>query len=160
MKLEISVIISQIIAFLFMLWILKLFAWKPYLKLLSERRSKIQQEFLKIDLEKEELNKLSEQYHRQLAQIDEEARSILHDATTKAHAAAAHISEAARKEAKESLNQVKKAIDLEITEAHQQIKKNLISLVMGATEKMIEEKVESDEDKRKISEFIERVTLK
>ena len=140
MHLELSIIISQIVAFLVLLWILKIFAWKPFLKLLSERQSKIQEEFQAIDLQKLELNKLKDEYRIKLEQIDEMARQTMHEALARSENSAQQISEKAQNQAKALLEKAKKAIDLEIVQAHKLLKKNLVNLVIEATEKLMEEK--------------------
>ena len=42
-------IAAQIITFLILLFLMKRFAWKPFLKVLDDRRERIASEFKKID---------------------------------------------------------------------------------------------------------------
>lgn len=159
MNLELSIIISQIIAFLVMLWILKKFAWKPFLKVLADRKAKIQDEFASLEAQKKNLQNLSEAYEQKLSLIHEEGKKIIQEAIDKGQLVAEQISKAASDQAKATLEKVKSAIDQEIADAHKKIKNNLVDIVIDSTEKLLREKVDSDQDRRKIAEFIEKANL-
>ena len=55
-------VLTQIIGFLIVLWVLKRFAWKPILALLEERRQKIKNEFDEAARRKGEANQLLASY--------------------------------------------------------------------------------------------------
>ncbi len=157
MRLEYTVILSQIIAFLLMLWILKALAWKPFFKLQAERKGRIEAEFSAIERGKAEVDRLSEEYREKLRHIDEEAEKRMEESKLQAEEIASQMIASAQLQAKKRIEDAQKSIAQEITSAHQQLKKRMVDLVIGATEKLIEEKVEEEEmDRKKVAEFIDR----
>ncbi|MGZ3633771.1 MAG: F0F1 ATP synthase subunit B family protein, partial [Parachlamydiaceae bacterium] len=62
MKIQIGQVISQIIAFLLMLWILSRYAWKPILNTMEERRHKIQSDSDAIEDQRKQAEALLAEY--------------------------------------------------------------------------------------------------
>jgi len=156
MQLEITLIVSQILAFLIMLWILRRFAWRPLLKILYERRAKIQAEFQTIEEQKKQNKQLSETYQRRLDQFAEEARKKIAQAEEQGRQMAQKIREEAQEHAKELFQKTHKEIAYEMKKAQAELKNQVVSLVMQATEKMVEEKLDPEKDKHMIAAFIEK----
>src|SRR3989338_9782732 len=80
MKLIWQEILTQIFGFLIILVLLRIFAWKPILKLLDERKKRIASEFDNIEKAKQEMAKLREEYEVKLKEIDLEARKRIQEA--------------------------------------------------------------------------------
>src|SRR4051794_40652995 len=108
MDLDTKQIISQIIAFLIMLWILKRFAWKPLLQIMEERRQHIKAEFEAIDQQKLDIKKLQAEYAATLKGIDAEARARLQEGVNEGRKIAQEIQQSARLQSQEI---IKKAHD-------------------------------------------------
>lgn len=155
MKIEFSLLISQIVAFLIVLWILKRFAWGPLEKILEERKSKIQAEFDSLEEQKKTLSDLTDSYTKKLAGIEQEAKTILTHAVEKGVKEAQEIREEARMEAKSTLEKVQADIKHEIVKAKTELKQKLVALIMQVSEKLIGEKMDSEKDKIKVREFVE-----
>src|SRR3989338_570535 len=92
-------IVVQILGFLIALWVLKLFAWKPLLKLLDDRRLRIKNSFKEIDDKNADIAKLKEDYLRHIANIEEEARRKIQQAVGEGRRIAAEIQDKARLDA-------------------------------------------------------------
>src|SRR5947199_59849 len=101
MNIELSQILSQIIAFLITLWILKKFAWKPLMGVMDERRNKIKSEFDYIENQKTEVKKLADEYEERLANADAKARIKIQEAIDEGRKISQEIQDESHNQAKE-----------------------------------------------------------
>ncbi len=155
MNLEFGQVITQIIGFLLALFILKRFAWKPLLNILEERRSKIKSEFSKIEEEKNTVKGLTSEYEAKLKDIESLARQKILEAAKEGQLMANQIKENARKDALEIMSRSKEEIQRELVKAKVQLKNELVDLSLRAAEKIIQEKLDEEKDKKFITDFIQ-----
>ena len=99
LQLDLQQIVSQVLSFLVLLWLLKRFAWRPLLAMLDERRARIQEELAQAAQRKAELGRLQEEYSRRMATIEDEARSKIQQAVLEGKRVAMEIQEQARAQA-------------------------------------------------------------
>ena len=150
-------VLTQIVGFLVVLWVLKRFAWKPILTLLEERRQKIKAEFDSAAGRKEEANQLFASYEAKLAEIDAAARAKIQEAVSEAQKIAADIKEEARKEGRELVVRSQAEIAREISKAKVQLKEDMVAISLTATEKIIFQKLDEPGHRRLIDEYLSRV---
>lgn len=155
MNLDWSQILTQIIGFLLLLWLLKRFAWKPILQLLEERRNKINTEFNKIDQTKVEVAKLRQEYEQQLKTIEAQARQKILDAVQESQKIAAEIQEKARDDARQIIEKAKQNVELEIAKAKVELRDEIVNLTLQATEKMLNEKLDDQKHRELITQYID-----
>ena len=160
MKLEISQVLLQMVAFLIMLWILKKFGWKPLLDLLNERRQKIQAEFDSIDEQKKQVSDLADEYHEKLKGIDAEARRKIQEAVLEGQKIAVGIQQETQANAKEIIEKAKEEVSREIANARTHLKNDIVDLAVAAAEKILKEKIDASKHTKLISEFVEEAELK
>ena len=161
MDLQIELVISQIIAFLILLWVLKRYAWKPLLNALEDRQNKIKKEFNSIEEQKMKLNGLIKEYNEKMADIQAVGKVKFQEELAKANKASLEITEQAHKEAKDIIFKAQEDALGEIQKAKIQLKDELVDLIMASTEKMIQKNLD-DPDKQKIliEKFIEQGVAK
>ncbi len=150
-------VLTQIVGFLIVLWVLKRFAWKPILSLLEERRQKIKSEFEAAALRKEEANQLLASYEAKLKEIDAAARAKITEAVSEAQKIAAEIKEEARKEGRELVVRSQAEIAREISKAKVQLKEDMVAISLTATEKIISQRLDEPGHRRLIDEYLSRV---
>ncbi|CDR33483.1 F0F1 ATP synthase subunit B [Criblamydia sequanensis] len=158
MDIEIGQILTQMVAFLIMLFILKKFAWKPLLTLLEERKKRIQSEFEFIDSQKKELERIKNSYRDKLDEIDGTAKAKFQEALAKGREKAQAIEEESRFKAKEILAKAESDIKREISKSKTELKNDIVNLVTQSTEKIIFETLDAkkkDELSKEIAEKIE-----
>jgi F-type H+-transporting ATPase subunit b len=160
MNIELSQIISQIIAFLIMLWVLKRYAWGPLLQLLDERRDKIKGEFDAIEKEKRDVDTLRKSYEEKWKAIDTAAKTEGQKELEKARLAAKEFEESAHRRAHVIIRQATETAEHEATKAMAGLKDNLIQLTMAATEAVLRKSLDTDHQKQVIAECIEEVKIK
>ncbi len=150
-------VLTQIVGFLIVLWVLKRFAWKPILSLLEERRQKIKSEFEAAALRKEEANQLLASYEAKLKEIDAAARAKITEAVSEAQKIAAEIKEEARQEGRELVVRSQAEIAREIAKAKVQLKEDMVAISLTATEKIISQKLDEPGHRRLVDEYLTRI---
>lgn len=159
--LEIEQILSQILAFLVMLWVLKRFAWKPLLNVMEERRKKIETEFETIAEQKKDVARLLDEYHKKLEDIEAEARLKIQEEISKGRKIAQEMKEDATQQAKNLLEKSQLEIQREIGKAKIQLKNEIVNLVIASTQKMVQHELEQpNKQKQLVEEILEQTELK
>src|SRR6185436_7436700 len=77
---DVPQVLTQILGFLLMVWILRRYAWGPLLGMLEARREKIAGEFKEADRLKAEAVALRGKYEAELRTIDAQARQKINEA--------------------------------------------------------------------------------
>ncbi|MFC1601469.1 F0F1 ATP synthase subunit B [Candidatus Sumerlaeota bacterium] len=153
-------VVGQILSFIIFVLILKAFAWKPILKLLDERRERIQSEFDEIASMKEEVGGLKDDYEKRVGVIEEEAREKIQESVREGRRMAEEIAEKARDEARQRLEKSKQLIELELDKARKQLKEDIINIAMSASEKAIRERMDEEKHRSLVGGFIEELNAK
>jgi F-type H+-transporting ATPase subunit b len=159
MELDIKQIISQIIAFLLILWVLKRFAWRPLLNIMAEREKLIVDQFESIEEAKKEVNDLRANYERMVKEIDNEAKVRFQRILKEGNAAAQEIQQSARKQSQEMLAQAQREIQREVVQAKQQLKNEVVNLTMAATGKILKDHVDEEQQRKLVTDFISKVEI-
>ncbi len=150
-------IIAQVISFLLLLFLLRIFAWKKLLKLLDERKNRIASEFKTIEDAKLEISNLKADYESKLSDIEKTAKLKIEEAITSGRDITDEIRKKANEEAQEIINNAKKDIRYELDKAKDELKDKIIDLTMSATEIVIQEKLTGEGDKRIVKDFLDKV---
>ncbi len=149
--------VVNILAFFFLLAILKRFAWGSILRLIDERKAKITSEFAAIESAKQELEKLKSQYQESLAAIEEEARGKIQKAIAEGRQIALEIEEDARAHARATLEKARESVTLEVAKARVELKEQVVDLAIQLTHKVLKEHLDEETDRRMIEAFIQEI---
>lgn len=154
MNLEWQLIVTHSIGFLLTLWILKRYAWGPLLNMIEERRNKITGEFETIEQEKEKAAELNEQYLAKLREIDSERREQIVKAVNEGKKIAEELKTTARDEVNVLREKSKSELEREIAKAKVQLKDDMVAISVGATEKLLREKLDDRHHRKLIDDYI------
>ncbi|MCI0531062.1 MAG: F0F1 ATP synthase subunit B [candidate division Zixibacteria bacterium] len=160
MNLEFGQIITQAIAFVLVVLILRKFAWKPLLLVLEQRKEKIQSEFDQIEAHKHKVQTLTEEYQEKLKGIEAQARTRIQEAVNEGRKISQEIQAEARTQSKEILSKAQGDVEREVAKAKQQLKNDIVNLVISATEKIVQEKLDQEKHKKLIADFVEEAEFK
>ena len=152
-----SLVITQIIGFLLMVWILRRYAWGPVLGMLEARRQKIAGEFAAADRAKAEANELKTRYEQDLRGIEAQARQRLQEAVVEGQHVAAEIKTQAQREAAQRLERAADEIAREREKAKESLKLQVIKLSMRTAEKILHRKLDDSTHRELVGEFIDEV---
>lgn len=150
-------VIAQIISFLLLLFLLRIFAWKKLLKLLDTRKERIASEFKRIEETKEDLAKTKAEYELRLSKIEEKAGQIIQDAVAQGREVTDEIRKQANAQAQDILDNARQNVKFELTKAKEELRDNIIDLTIKATESVIREKLTENTDKKLIANFLDTI---
>ena len=154
MELDYGQIVAQIIGFLVVLWIMKRFAWKPFLKILDDRRNRIQSELAEAEGKRLGAEKLEQQYQEKLRDIDTEARARVQAAVKNAERIAAEIKEEARQDVKDILSRARDEIERDKAEALVALRNDVVDMALKASEKVLKESLDETRHRKAIADFV------
>lgn len=157
MKVEFGQVVSQIICFLLMYWILKRYGWKPILTVIEERKIRIKAEFEELRNQKKEIDLLIEDYRKKLAEVDEKAQVKIEEAIKQGKETSIKIQEDARHQAKIIIMRAQEDLQKEITKAKIQLKNEIIKITLNATEKVLQENIDSKKNEELIASFVDSI---
>jgi len=150
-------IVAQVVSFLLLLTLLRIFAWKKLLKMLDDRRERIASEFRRIEEAQSAVEKLKVDYDKRLAGIEAEARAKIQEAVAEGKKVSQEIREGARQEARTILDKAQENIEIEVSKAKQELKQKVVELTLGTTEKLLKEKITDEKDKKMASDFLDEL---
>lgn len=148
MNIELKQVITQIIAFLIMLWILKRYTWQPLLSILDERTAKIKASFKEAEQHMVQAEKYRIEYQRKIDDVKNEAQSIIQGAVQEARKIAVDIQQDAQSKANEILTKAQEQAERDKTKGHEQLKKEMIEASCVAFEKLAHLKMTQEERDR------------
>jgi len=152
-----SEIVAQIISFLLLLVLLRVFFWKHLLKLLDDRKARIAGQIKDIEDAKRDIEKLRSDFETKLSSIDEIAREKIKEAGELSKKMAEQSKKDANLEAENILNAARSNIKYEIAKAKEELKDQIIDLTIKATANLVSEKLTEEDDKRIVGDFLDKI---
>ncbi len=152
MNLEWQQLLTHAVGFLITLWILKKFAWGPLMNLMEERRTRIIDEFKRIDAEKAKVAEQQAAYAAKLKEIDDQRRAEIVKAVEEGKRVASDLKSQAQHEVKEMHAKTKAELEREVAKARVELRDQMVTITMNAAEKVIRERL----DEKKHRELIDR----
>jgi F-type H+-transporting ATPase subunit b len=152
-----ALLIAYVVNFVILLVLLRLFLYKPVLKMLSERRQKIQESLEQADKVRQEAEVERSEYQREL----EEARKTSQEAAARAAQETEKMREAilaeARTEAEQIREQAHQQIEVERQQTMAELQRQVADLAIDLTRKVIGETVVVDEETQRqlIQQFLQ-----
>lgn len=157
MELKWKELLTQVVGFLIVLWLLRKYAWGKLLAFTEKRRETIAEEFANIDKAKADADALRRRYDQELAGIETTRRVRIQDAVHEASAVASQIREEARTEAVSMRVKAGADIEMEMDKANAAFREHMVVAVIGATEKLIRERLDDAHHRRLINQFLDEV---
>jgi len=146
--------IAQLINFAILFFVLKKFAFKPLLKVLDERKNKIEKGLKDAEKAGEKLEKISAKEKKVLDKANKKATKILLEAEEKAENNRAEAVKKTEAEIEELMKKAERKIQEKKEQMLQDLKKDVAGLVVQATEKVLDEKIDGNKDGELIEKSI------
>jgi F-type H+-transporting ATPase subunit b len=151
---------TQMIAFLLFVWVLKKFAWKPFLEILDERQERIKSKFKDIEaLEKSHIV-IRNEYQKKLDDVEHIINQKIQEGVNEGKRLAGDIVRRARNDARKAIEQNKAHMEIQVKKAQNDLKQRLTDIVINSTEKLIQIKMNEKHHKDLISSIIDEVECK
>lgn len=144
----IGLIFWMSVSFLLLLFILRKFAWKPILKMLSERETSIATALDSARKAKEEMANLKADNERLLNEARAERDRMLKEARDTKDAIVAEAKSKAQSEANKVLQQARETIQTEKMAAITELKNQVASMSIEIAEKILRTELGNDEKQK------------
>jgi len=147
-------LIAQLVNFLILLVILRMFLWGPILKVLDERKRRIEEGLQRSEQAASDAAASEEEARR----VIEEARAEAREQTARAQEAAARLREELESQARANAEQIvaraREEITLEREQAIQQLRSEFADLTIRAAERVVGQSLDQQAHQRLIDEVL------
>ena len=154
---NIKLVLTQILGFVLMVWILSRYAWKPILATLAERRQKIADEFTEAERRQKSADQLKADYEAQLRGIEAEKRAKIQEGLAEGQKLAGEIRTQAQHEAQDRLHKAEDEIAREREKSKELLKEQVISLSLRTAEKILATKLDDPAQRALAGKFVDEV---
>ncbi|MEI7890686.1 MAG: F0F1 ATP synthase subunit B [bacterium] len=151
---DIKLILAQLVNFAIVFFVLKKFAYGPMLKLMTERSEKIEKGIENAQNAGKKLLEIEEKEKTVLIEARKAAQEIVANAEAVAVKNKEEIIGEAKNQAEKILSDSAKKIELEKNQMMQEVKGQIAELVIAATSKIIDTKLDLEKDKSVIEKVI------
>ncbi|MDI3496376.1 MAG: F-type H+-transporting ATPase subunit b [Patescibacteria group bacterium] len=152
--LDVRIMIAQFINFSILVWVLWRFAYRPVLNMLEERQKKIEKGVADAQAAETRLQTTTEESKEIISQARKEAGIIIEEAKKKAEGRYQEIVDKAQVDIKKQIDKEKGAIAQEKDRLIADVKKEISSLLIISLEKFLQEKMDSEADKKIIEKIV------
>lgn len=150
-------VLTHIVCFLIVFWILKRFAFGPILEVIDERRNRIASDLQQAADSRKQAEADHKALEERLSHIEEEARARMQELIAEGRRVAESIQESARRDAAEMIQKAQKNIEYETEKAREILKKDVIHLTLEATEHLLKEQLDDAKHRQLIGDFLTRL---
>lgn len=149
-----KILIGQAINFAVLLFILKRFAYKPFLNLLEKRKTGIEEGIKKTEEAEKSLQNIRGMSDKIKENSEKEAGEILRKAELRAQDRAKELADLAGKERQKMLEAAKIGIEKEIIEEKKTRDREVMEKTLLLAEKFLNEKLTEEKDKKLIEDLL------
>ncbi len=157
MQIDLAQVLTNIIGFLLVVWILRKYAWGPILGLLDARREKIRSDFADAEKALRDAENLKGEFNTKLGDIRNIERERVQEAVKRGEGIADGIVDEARKQADATRQKAQTDIALEADKARLELRDSVVAMAIAASEKVIGERLDDEKHRRLIREFIDNL---
>ena len=150
-----KLLITNVIAFLILLFILRKFAWGPILGMLDARKDKIRADYEAAQSKVDEAETLRTDFEDKLASIQSTERERVQEAVKRGEDLAKTLEGEARAKASGILEKANADLDRDVSEARIALRKEVVDMAIQAAEMLVKEKLDDDKHRQLVEGFIQ-----
>ena len=139
--------------------ILRKLLFKPVAKHMDDRSNKIQEALDLAEEAKRKVDEMKEEYDAKLRLAKEEGNQIIEDYKKRADKEYEVAVATAKQEADLIIQKAKQELEVEKEQLVSELKKEMTNLVLNASQKVLKENLDSESNRKLISNFIESQTI-
>ena len=152
-----SEIVAQVVSFLLLFFLLRFFMWKRILDVLDQRKNRIATDLKNIDDTKITVEKLKADYEARLAAAESIGNVKIQEAVVEGRKVAEEIRKGAQSQAQKILDDARANTRYELAKAKEDLKDEIVDIVIKTTEHVIEERLTPQEDRKIVENFLDRL---
>ena len=153
-----GVIIWTLVTFVALFFILRKFAWRPILMALDQREAAIRESLEKADKAKEEAQKVLDENQASLAKAEEESQKIIEQSRSYAEKMKDQIINESRVQAKKIVEDASAEIERQKEASFIELKNQVADLVVKAAEKILNQTLDAENQKKLVNKYIAEIT--
>jgi len=150
-----GVILWTVVTFIFLLLVLKKFAWKPILNSLNEREMFIKDSLEKAEKAQKDAEKLLAENKVNLSKADKEAQKIIEQSRELAEKLKSQILEESKVHAKKMIVDATNEIERKNTEAFNKLKDQVADIAVNAAEKILRENLDKEKHVKLVNKYLD-----
>ncbi len=150
-------LLTMALGFGIFVWVLAKYAWGPFIDMLDERREKIDGDYAAAEKNLSDADDLKGDFEAKLADIKAIEREKVQEAVKKGEVLADGIVAKARTAAEETKLKAAQDIGLETHKAQLELRDSVVTMAIGAAEKVIDERLDDDLHRKLISDYIDNL---
>ncbi|RWZ58984.1 ATP synthase F0 subunit B [Halobacillus fulvus] len=147
--------LAQLVFFILLLVLLRIFAWGPLLNMMKEREDYVANEINTAEKSREEAQRMQREASEELKKTRQDAQSIIEDARKTAGQQERDIIESARTEAERIKVSARQEIEQERDKAVQALKDQVATMSVMIASKVIEKELSEKDQEKLINEYID-----
>ncbi len=149
--------IAQVILFLVVYWVLNKYAFGPVIRMLHERRRRIEEGQHNAERIKKQLAEAELRYQEMLRKANEDATKLLEEARATSEAITQKQLQQAIKDAEGVIAKAQETIVQERHKMVAEVKKEMVDLVVKTTAKVVGKIITPDDQKRLSEETVKQI---
>lgn len=150
-------LLAQLVNFIVLVILLRIFAYKPIMKMLHDREAKIANSIESAENDEKKAKQTLDEYQKQLAEARLKAQEIVDKAMKRAQQEYDASVVQTKQEIEQMRQNAKEDIARERARAATQLKGEVVSLSMAAASKIIAANIDDAANQKLIGEFIEKL---
>jgi len=152
-----GLIIWTSVTFVALVIVLGKFAWKPMLGMISKREDQIRDALTQAEKARAEAAEMMRQNEQNIARAEAEYQKIIREGKTLAEKLKDEIVAKAQQQAEQELARAEEEIQRNIEAAKQQLRTEVADLAIRAAEKILEENLDAQKQKKLIDSVIDKL---
>ena len=147
-------LVSNLINFTILLIVLRLFLYKPVLRLLDDRRRRIQEGLDRAEQAESQASASEHEAREAIEQAQREARELVQQAQESAAQLRAQLEERARADAEQIVSRAREEVQVERDQAIEQLRREFADLTITAAERVTRQSLDRAAHQRLIDEVL------
>ena len=148
-------LLAQIAAFVILLVILYIFAYKPVLKMLDERARKIKESIDEVQKVKDQASQTEEEFKKKMESASKEGQEVISKAMRTGEEARKRAQEEAKQEAQALVEKARVEIQRERSETIGELRQEFADLTIVAAEKVIGKSLDKETHRQIIDKVLD-----
>ena len=154
-----ALLITQIVGFLILLFLLNRFMFKPIFGILDQRQADIKATYDQLEADRARMEETRRQYEQRLANIEAEVREKIQAAVQEAQALRDNLVADARQQAETIVSQGRNDSERERQAAFLEMRGQIVAIAMAAASKVVGENLNDARQTKMVDDFIGSVGI-
>ncbi len=152
-----GLIVWTIVSFVVFAAVLGKYAWKPIIKALTEREDKIRSAIEQAERARTEAAELLKKNEENMARAEEQYQKVIRESRTAADKVREEMLAKARQQAQQEMQRATEEIQRNVDAARQQLRTEVADLAVKAAEKILEETIDEQKQKKLVNAFLDQL---